>query len=371
MTDEPPTTSTGSEPDASDGRPRWQIPGWYRRIGLTSWFFLGIVAAIALLAGLIAATSEITGPLVLGAFMAVVFVPVVDWLADHRLPRGLASLIVLIVLGLVIVGVAWLTGAALVDQADELTSNLDKAVADIEGWLEDTPVDERLVDEVRSTAGDAGSVLNGGIADRAVSLVDSAFGFITGIVLGTIVFYYLIKDGRRLVEERLDRVEDDHARRLYERISDRTVSNVQNYFRGRTAMAVVNGGAIGLAAAFLGVPAAGAIAIVNFFGAYIPYLGAFVGGAFAVLMALGEGGIGLALIVLGITLAVNLLLENLLEPVLLGDSLDIHPLLILLATSLGGIIAGMIGLVLAAPALAIAIDIERELKASGFFDEDD
>jgi predicted PurR-regulated permease PerM len=118
------------------------------------------------------------------------------------------------------------------------------------------------------------------------------------------------------------------------------------------------------------VPAAAAIAVVNVLGAYIPYLGAFIGGAFAVLMALGEGGIGLALIMLGITLAVNLLLENLLEPVLLGDSLNLHPLLILLATSLGGLIAGMIGLILAAPLTAIVIDIKSELKTAGFFDED-
>jgi len=105
-------------------------------------------------------------------------------------------------------------------------------------------------------------------------------------------------------------------------------------------------------------------------GAYIPYLGAFIGGAFAVLMGLGEGGIGLALIMLGISLAVNLLLENLLEPVLLGDSLDMHPLLVLLATTLGGLVAGMVGLILAAPVTAIAIDIHRELKAAGFFDDD-
>jgi predicted PurR-regulated permease PerM len=73
--------------------------------------------------------------------------------------------------------------------------------------------------------------------------------------------------------------------------------------------------------------------------------------------------------VLAITLAVNLLLENLLEPVLLGGSLDLHPLLILLATSLGGIVASIIGLILAAPALVIAIDINAELRAAGFFDD--
>jgi predicted PurR-regulated permease PerM len=79
-------------------------------------------------------------------------------------------------------------------------------------------------------------------------------------------------------------------------------------------MALANG----LAALLLGVPATGAIAVVKVIGAYIPYVGAFIGGAFAVLMGLGEGGIGLALIMLGITLVVNLLLENLLEPALLA-----------------------------------------------------
>ena len=75
---------------------RWRIPYWYRRVGLVSWFFLGIVAAIGLLSALIAATSEITAPLVLGAFLAVVFLPAVDWLARHRFPRSLAAMTVLI-----------------------------------------------------------------------------------------------------------------------------------------------------------------------------------------------------------------------------------------------------------------------------------
>ena len=88
------------------------------------------------------------------------------------------------------------------------------------------------------------------------------------------------------------------------------------------------------------------------------------------LMALGEGGVGMALAVLLITLATNLLLENLLEPLLVGGELSIHPLLVLLATAIGGTMAGLVGLVLAAPALAIVIDVRRELSAAGFFDED-
>lgn len=347
----------------------WKIPNWYRRVGLVSWFFIGIAAAVTLVAVVIAATREITAPLVLGAFLAIVFLPVADWLVGRGLRRALAALTVLLGLTALIVLVTWATGVALVDQADEVSANLDKAVQDIKGWLQNTPIDEELAQQIRETTADAGPMLNGGVASQFVSILDSALGFITGAILGTTVFYYLLKDGRALFVRWLERADDDRSRSMYRDIGDRTVTNIQSYFRGRTAMALVNGGAIGLAAVVLGIPAAGAIAVVNIIGGYIPYLGAFIGGAFAVLMALGEGGIGLALLVLLITLVVNLLLENLLEPKLLGGSLDLHPLLILLSTALGGIIAGMIGLILAAPAVAIALDTKAELKATGFFDD--
>ena len=90
-----------------------------------------------------------------------------------------------------------------------------------------------------------------------------------------------------------------------------------------------------------------------------------------VLMALGEGGIGLALAAFALVMLAQLVLENLLEPKLLGSSLNLHPLTILLATTLGGMVAGMIGLILAAPVVAIGVDLKRELTAVGFFDDDD
>ncbi|MFW2382158.1 MAG: AI-2E family transporter [Acidimicrobiales bacterium] len=358
---------TGLSPSIAS---RWDIPSWYRRVGLGSWLFLGIVAAIVLFSVLIAATSDIIAPSVLGAFMAIAFLPVVDWITDRGLNRAIAA--GMVVAGLVVGGIVlgWVIGSAIAGQADELTANLDSAVADIKDWTADSPVSEDVIDNIRETAGEAGTMISSGLAGRAVSVIDSAFGIVTGLILGAVVLYYLLKDFPQVASGRFENVEDEEERAMFQRIGQRTVDNVQNYFRGRTAMAMVNGVAIGLAAAVLGVPAAIAIAVVNFVGAYIPYLGAFVGGAFAVLMALGEGGFGLALVVLAISLAVNLLLENLLEPRLLGDTMDLHPLLILLATSLGGLIAGMIGLVLAAPAVAIAIDVKNELKSMGFFDDD-
>jgi len=114
-----------------------------------------------------------------------------------------------------------------------------------------------------------------------------------------------------------------------------------------------------------------AIGVVNVIGAYIPYIGAFVGGAFAVLMALGDGGIGVALAAFALVMFAQLIIENLLEPKLLGSSLSLSPLAILLATTFGGMVAGMIGLILAAPVLAVGLDVYHELKAIGFFDDDE
>ena len=110
---------------------------------------------------------------------------------------------------------------------------------------------------------------------------------------------------------------------------------------------------------------------MNFIGAYIPYLGAFIGGAFAVLMGLSEGGVSLALWSLGIVLFVNLVLENVLEPRLVGSSLKLHPIVVLLATVAGGLIAGIVGLILASPLVAIGTNLWRELRESGFFGPND
>lgn len=105
-------------------------------------------------------------------------------------------------------------------------------------------------------------------------------------------------------------------------------------------------------------------------GAYIPYIGALFGGAFAVLMALGEGGVGLAVAAFALVMVAQLVLENLLEPKLFGSSLNMHPLTILLATTLGGIVAGVIGLILAAPVVAIIVDVKKEPTAVKFFEDD-
>ena len=348
----------------------WDVSPWLRRVGMNSWFFIGTLLALSIIVVGLSATRDVTIPLAVGVFLAVIFVPVVDWLEGKGVKRALGSSLVLVGLVLILAGAATITAEALGDQSDALTDQLDQAVTEVKGWVEDLPINTDAVDEVDATARDAAPVAIDGLATGVASLLDSAAGLVAGLVLGTMVMYYILKDGPSLAKQRVARNRDPAMRAATERLVDKSIGDVQGYFGGQTALAFANGASIALGMAVLGVPGALAIGIVNFIGGYIPYIGAFIGGAFAVLMALGEGGLALAVTAFAIVMVAQLVLENLLQPRLLGSSLNLHPLTILLATTLGGMLAGMLGLILAAPALAIGLDTYRELQRIGFFDGD-
>jgi putative heme transporter len=118
---------------------------------------------------------------------------------------------------------------------------------------------------------------------------------------------------------------------------------------------------VGLASLALGVPLAGTIGVVTFVTAYVPFVGAFVAGAFAVVIALGAKGTTTALIMLLIVILANGLLQNIVQPFAMGSALDLHPLVVLVLTIGAGCIFGMLGLVLAAPLASAAVHITRDL----------
>ena len=360
--------------DATSGEPvariQFGVPAWVRRVGTNSWMFIGMLGALAAIIFLIAATRTITGPLAIGVFLAMVFLPVVSWLEDHGVKRAGGAAIVVLGLVVVVGGAGLVTAEALGSQADVLSENLEQAVEEVKALVADLPIGEGAVEEVDATARDAAPVARDGVATAAASALDSAAGLIAGLVFGGMVLYYLLKDWPMLTKKWLDSKIDPADRAATQRVLESSLNDVQSYFGGKTALALVNGVSIAIGVYFLGVPGALAIGVVNVIGAYIPYIGAFIGGAFAVLMALGDGGINQALAAFAIVMLAQVVLENVLEPKLLGSSLNLHPLTILLATTLGGIVAGMIGLILAAPVLAIGMDLAREMRAVGFFDDE-
>jgi predicted PurR-regulated permease PerM len=208
------------------------------------------------------------------------------------------------------------------------------------------------------------SALTTGVIHGIQGLTSIAFG----LSLAALSLFFLLKDGpsmRAWIDRHLG-VPQPVART----ITGGLIRSLQGYFRGVTLVAAFNGIVVGLAALILGVPLAGTIAVVTFVTAYVPFIGAFVAGAFAVVIALGAEGTTTALIMLLVVILANGLLQNLVQPFAMGSALDLHPLAVLVLTIGAGCVFGMLGLVLAAPIASAACSHHARSCSSARFSVD-
>ena len=146
-------------------------------------------------------------------------------------------------------------------------------------------------------------------------------------------------------------------------VTTNVAKSLRSYFLGVTIIAAFNAVVIGGAALIIGVPLAGTIAVVTFVGAYVPFVGAWVAGGFAVLIALGTVGADAALIMAVVALLANGALQQVIQPLVMGATLGLNPLVVLVVTIGAGALFGMIGLTLAAPLTSAAVHIANELRA--------
>lgn len=345
------------------------IGQWFFRLGLSSALFLAMVAAFAVLVGLLAVSRSIAVPLILAVAIAMVLIPLVNWMEGRGVARAYGALLAVVLFVGVFVGALLVVGFALEDQSDELSAHLSEAKQEIETFLEDLPVDASIVGDISDGVGSATPVLRDGALTQVASALDTAVGVITGIVLGFIFLYYLLKDGAVLAGQSLGLFRP-RDRMAASEIGAYAAQSTRDYFRSKTAMALINAVIITVGMLLLGVPEVAAIGVVNFIGGYIPYLGGFIGGAFAVLLGISEGGIGLGLLALAVVLFTQFVLENVLEPRIVGEFVDLHPLVVLIVTILGGTFGGFVGLILAVPIATIVIEGVRTLKRHGYFEDD-
>ena len=203
-----------------------------------------------------------------------------------------------------------------------------------------------------------------GFLTKLISGVSTVIGLASGIVLGTLVMYYLLKDGNRFRRVAVGAF-DPALRGDIDGFIGEACRTLRVYGRGRTIMSAIVSVVIGVASLLLGLPLVFTIMVVNFVGGYIPYIGAFLGGGLAVIVALGEGGLAEATVMLVVVLASNLLLENFVEPRVMGGSLDVHPVVVLVVIAFGGLLGGIVGLILAVPSYVIARGAVRRFASRG------
>ena len=344
--------SAGSSPRAS-----------FPKVGVLAWSFVGVVVATVIVVTALSAVSEIILPLLFAAVLAVIFKPLVARLIRHRFKPSLAA--GLIVLGLLVLMtfVVVATVRGIVDQTDEIGASVDAA---IDNASDELNVDPDSLNDAKAATQEAGPMIAEGVITAFVSGVNSLLGLVSGLILGALIMFYLLKDGTALRRKVVATIDPSIRDEVNDFIGD-ACGILRDYGRGRTVMSAVVSVVVGLASLLLGLPLVLTIIVVNFIGGYIPYIGAFLGGGLAVIVAWGDGGLGVAALMLVIVLASNLLLENLVEPKVMGRTLDIHPVVVLIVTALGGFLAGIVGLILAVPFTVIAGNAIGRLRSRGFF----
>ena len=333
------------------------------KIGVLAWSFVGVVLATIIIVTAFGYVSEILLPLLFAAVLAVIFKPTVGNLERRGLKPSLAAGLIVLGLLLLMAVVMVATVKGVLDQSDEIGASVNAAIDKASDQLS---VDQGSLDDARAATEEAGPTIAEGVVTKLVEGVNSLLGLVSGLILGALIMYYLLKDGSTLRRSVVAKVDPSNRGEVDGFIGD-ACGILRDYGRGRTVMSAVVAVVVALAALLLGLPLVFTIFVVNFIGGYIPYIGAFLGGGLAVIIALGDGGVGIAAIMLVIVLASNLLLENFVEPKVMGRTLDIHPLVVLVVTALGGFLAGIVGLILAVPFTVIAGNAIGRLRARGFF----
>jgi predicted PurR-regulated permease PerM len=335
----------------------FSAPMWLRDLGLLAWFLVGVAVLLVGLVWLLGLTSTITVPVALGAILATVAGPLVTSLQHHRVPRAAGAAIVLLLLVALAVVISLMVFGGIYEQSAEIKASASQAVDKIEGWFNDAGAGgtSSTTADVKASTAQTGKALLEGVTNGIKEIASLVF-FLTFTAFST---FFLLKDGpavRRFVDRHLG-VPPDVA----SIITGNVIRSLRRYFLGVSYVAGFNAIVVGVGAYLLDVPLAGTIAVVVFVTAYVPFIGAFVSGAFAVMLALGSQGTSTALIMLVIVILANGLLQNIVQPIAFGATLDLNPLVVLIVTIGFGAIFGMIGMVLAAPLTSAALHISREL----------
>lgn len=357
MPEDPPTDERSEQPSRPRLAPASESgearASRVRTVGRTAWALLGVLGLLALVGWLAGRLSVIVVPLVLALFPATLLVPVAARLRSWGVPSSLSALAAMLLALAAIGGLIGGMVALVVAEGPELVDSASSGVEEIERWLEGDPLGLGLGGpaELLAAAREQLGAL-GDYAGQAATAATAATEVLTGALLLFVVLFFYLKDGRRLTQGILS-VAPASLRPRLGRAADRSWDTLASYFRGQLTVALVDAVFIGIGLWVLGVPLAGPLAVLIFFGALFPLVGALVTGAVAVLVSLADGGLTSALIVLVLIVGVQQLEGNVLQPIIIGRATALHPLVVILAITAGAVLFGVLGAFLAVPVAAI------------------
>lgn len=315
---------------------------------------IALIVLLYLLIRISVMVSAVLLPCAVALLLAALLHPAVQWLRRYHTPRWLATTLVLLAGVALIGGILTFAVNAIISGLPDLQATLQSTLSSLRHWLVHGPLNlsQRQIEEGADNLTVWLRERSDQLASSATATATALMRFLAGTVLALFVLVILLYDGERVHRAVVRAMPHDLAHRADERIRH-AFTQLSKYVRASVVVALIDAVGIGAGLALLGVPMALPLASLVFLGGFVPFVGAFVSGVLAVLVAFVTKGPFVALAVLVIVVAVQQLEGNVLQPLLLGKAVRLHPLVVVLAVSTGAVTAGIVGAVFAVPLVIV------------------
>lgn len=335
-----------------------QVPESMQTLAGFSLCFLAIVAGLVLLTYVLVYLRLIVLPVVVALFLTTVLAPSVERLCRRGWKRARATATVFItalVLFITLIAIlAPQVGSEVSEMSRAVKGGADQALVYLTGApfnLSQDQIDS-FVDQASDQLAKNRSEIASGVITGALKVGE----FITGTLLTAFLLFFFLKDGPSMWGWFTGQF-DQPAREHLNNVGHRVLSTMGAYLRGITLVGLIEGTAIGIVLVILGVPLLIPLVLLQFFAAFFPVVGALLAGTIAVLVALVSGGVTDALIVGVAILIIQQADNHLLQPLIMGRAVKLHPIAVILVLAAGGVAGGIVGALLAVPLAAVASGI--------------
>lgn len=314
-----------------------------------------LAAALALTGWVLIRLRLVVLPCLLALAGATVLWPLTDRLRARGWRPAPAAFAVLLGAAVVSVGIVTAITPGFADELDDVGVSVREGIGQAVGWLTDGPLDLSRA-EVEDAVDDAAAQVRGQGGSLAQGVLSGALvvgEVVAGLLLAVVVLFFLLKDGPAIRSFLLARVPDEHRQRA-SRAAGAAWSTLGSYLRGIAVVGVVDSLLIGLALWLLGVPLVLPLMVLTFAGAFVPLVGAVTAGGVAALVALVAQGPLVALAVVVVIIVIQQVEGDVLYPLVVGRAIDLHALVVLLVLTAGAVTGGIVGALIAVPAVGVA-----------------
>jgi predicted PurR-regulated permease PerM len=330
------------------------VPNGLRVAAAWSWRTVVVVAALYLVLRAAAYLTVVIVPVFVALLLAALLQPGATALRRHGWPSALAALTMLVVGLGVVAGIVTLVVEQFAAGYDDLADQVDQGLTQVQDFAVRTfPISQNQINDAVTSAQDALVTNRSLLTTGALSTAATVSEVFTGALLTLFTLFFFLMDGRQvwlwvvgLAPVNSQAFLDEAARRSW-----RTLIS---YVRATVVVAAFDAVFIGVGLLFLGTPLVVPLAALVFLGAFVPIIGSFLAGTVSVLVTLVAVGPVRALVALGIIVVIMQLEGHVMQPLLMGRAVSVHPLAVVLGIAGGLLVGGIFGALIAVPVIACA-----------------